>query len=112
MDHNALQNTLVTLRERLLAARNAHGFWEGHLSSSALSTATAVFALATVDSKKHRSLMERGLRWLGDHQNADGGWGDTVQSPSNLSTTLLCYGALTMIADCGMRNADFHQASA
>jgi squalene-hopene/tetraprenyl-beta-curcumene cyclase len=96
IDKDALQNTIAALRERLLAARNAHGFWEGHLSSSALSTATAVFALATVDSEKHRSLISCGLRWLCDHQNADGGWGDTVQSPSNLSTTLLCYSALAV----------------
>jgi len=54
IDKEALQNTIAALRERLLAARNAYGFWEGHLSSSALSTATAVFALATVDSEKHR----------------------------------------------------------
>jgi squalene-hopene/tetraprenyl-beta-curcumene cyclase len=96
IDNDALQSTIATLRQRLLAARNPQGFWEGHLSSSALSTATAVFALATIDSEKHRSLIERGLSWLCDHQNADGGWGDTVQSPSNLSTTLLCYSALAV----------------
>ncbi len=96
IDQDALQTTIAALRDKLLAARNPQGSWEGHLSSSALSTATAVFALATVDSEKHRSLIDRGLRWLGDHQNADGGWGDTVQSPSNLSTTLLCYSALAV----------------
>jgi squalene-hopene/tetraprenyl-beta-curcumene cyclase len=52
--------------------------------------------LATVDREKYRPLIERGLQWLCDHQNADGGWGDTVQSPSNLSTTLLCYSALAI----------------
>ena len=103
IDKDALQVTIAALRERLLAARNPHGFWEGHLSSSALSTATAVFALATVDGEKHRSLIEHGLHWLCDNQNADGGWGDTVQSPSNLSTTLLCYSALAV--DCGLQNS-------
>jgi len=103
IDNDALQTTIAALRERLLAARNPQGFWEGHLSSSALSTATAVFALATVDSEKYMSLIERGLRWLCDHQNTDGGWGDTVQSPSNLSTTLLCYSALAV--DCGLRTS-------
>ena len=31
-----------------------------------------------------------------EHQNADGGWGDTTiqQDPTNLSTTLLCWSAL------------------
>jgi squalene-hopene/tetraprenyl-beta-curcumene cyclase len=32
--------------------------------------------------------------WLSEHQNADGGWGDTTLSKSNLSTTLLCWSAL------------------
>jgi squalene-hopene/tetraprenyl-beta-curcumene cyclase len=110
IDKDALQVTIAALQERLLAARNPHGFWEGRLSSSALSTATAVFALTAVDGEKHRSLIERGLRWLCDNQNIDGGWGDTVQSPSNLSTTLLCYSALAVdcelqIADCGFASS-------
>jgi squalene-hopene/tetraprenyl-beta-curcumene cyclase len=49
LDENALGATVAALQARLLAARGPHGCWEGHLSSSALSTATAVFALATVD---------------------------------------------------------------
>jgi squalene-hopene/tetraprenyl-beta-curcumene cyclase len=109
IDNDAVQTTIAALRKRLLAARNPQGFWEGRLSSSALSTATAVFALATVDSEKYRPLIEHGLRWLCDHQNTDGGWGDTVQSPSNLSTTLLCYCALAI--DCGSRIADCGLAS-
>ena len=31
-----------------------------------------------------------GLKWLADHQNSDGGWGDTTKSLSNVSTTMLC----------------------
>ena len=34
-----------------------------------------------------------GLNWLAAHQNADGGWGDTVKSFSNISTTMLCRAA-------------------
>ncbi len=92
----SLQTTIAALRERLLAARGPQGYWEGRLSSSALSTATAVFALAVADGEKHSSLTDRGLQWLCRNQNADGGWGDTVQSPSNLSTTMLCYSALAI----------------
>jgi len=33
------------------------------------------------------------LRWLADTQNADGGWGDTTKSLSNISTTALCWAA-------------------
>src|SRR5207244_3738041 len=34
-----------------------------------------------------------GLRWLAEHRNSDGGWGDTVRSKSNISTTALCWAA-------------------
>jgi squalene-hopene/tetraprenyl-beta-curcumene cyclase len=98
-DTTGLVTTIAVLRERLLAARGPQGYWQGRLSSSALSTATAVFALAVVDREKHSTLVERGLQWLCRNQNADGGWGDTVQSPSNLSTTMLCYSALA-IPEC------------
>ena len=96
VDMEALKNSFETLRNRLLAARSAADHWEGRLSSSALSTAVATFALARVDADKHASLIEHGLKWLCENQNADGGWGDTTESPSNLSTTLLCYSAMAV----------------
>jgi len=96
MSDKALEETIAALRDRLLAARGSHGHWEGRLSSSALSTATAVFALAVADRARYRTLVDRGLLWLCENQNADGGWGDTVDSPSNLSTTMLCYSALAI----------------
>ncbi len=96
IDEKALEETIATLRAKLLAARGPHGHWEGRLSSSALSTATAVFALAVVDRGRYRALVDRGLAWLCTHQNPDGGWGDTVGSPSNLSTTMLCYSAMAV----------------
>src|SRR5262245_46064609 len=34
-----------------------------------------------------------GVGWLAAHANADGGWGDTVRSQSNLSTTALAWAA-------------------
>ena len=84
---DALNRTIDTLVERLIARRTPGGWWEGHLSSSALSTATAVSALAlTTDDD-----ISLGLSWLASNQNSDGGWGDTVLSRSNISTTLLCW---------------------
>ena len=41
-----VQAALTVAVERLLALRHADGYWRGHLSSSALSTATALSALA------------------------------------------------------------------
>ncbi|MBL9126352.1 MAG: hypothetical protein JNL97_01835, partial [Verrucomicrobiales bacterium] len=69
------------------------GPWTGELSSSALSTATAVTALARVDPVGHADLVRGGLRWLADHANPDGGWGDTIRSRSNPSTTALVWAA-------------------
>jgi squalene-hopene/tetraprenyl-beta-curcumene cyclase len=91
---SAYQSALAVL----LAERTPQGHWVGQLSTSALSTATAVSALALVEkaTKAHGSfdgLIAGGIDWLAAHQNADGGWGDTVRSFSNISTTMLCRAA-------------------
>ena len=112
---------LKAATDALLAEMNAAGHWTGELSSSALSTATAVVALARVEQVRGggckadtpvRSggnvrtgvsaspLIRGGLRWLAEHVNADGGWGDTTRSKSNISTTALCWAAF------GAANAD------
>ncbi|MFP3936837.1 MAG: prenyltransferase/squalene oxidase repeat-containing protein [Phycisphaerae bacterium] len=88
-----LGETLDTLRGRLLAERDDAGCWRGELSTSALATATAVTALSVAGCDDDRELIRRGLRWLKNNQNADGGWGDTPESPSNLSTTVLSWAA-------------------
>lgn len=84
-------------RHELLAARGPAGHWTGELSSSALSTATAVTALALVGrhtgDESDAALIRGGLAWLARHANSDGGWGDTILSFSNISTTALCWAA-------------------
>lgn len=95
-----------TVRSRLLAERNTKGYWEGELSSSALSTATALCAIeaylrSSLDipfgqRKTLASMVRCGRQWLIDHQNEDGGWGDTTKSFTNISTTLLGWGALNV----------------
>src|SRR5438128_1927140 len=85
-----------TARAALLAERAPEGHRVGELSTSALSTAVAVSALALVQKAGHGSfaaLIEGGLAWLAARQNPDGGWGDTVKSLSNISTTMLCRSA-------------------
>ncbi len=87
-------DTLANARAALLAERTAGGFWVGELSASALSTATAVFALSLHADPQFAPLIHSGLKWLAENQNADGGWGDTTKSFSNLSTTCLGWAAL------------------
>ena len=80
--------------ERLLSERNSDGWWTGELSQSALSTATAVMALELArraDIEPYDDLIAGGLNWLANHQNSDGGWGDTVLSRSNISTSMLVH---------------------
>ena len=102
-DRDRLQRATDRAVKHLLAQRNVAGHWGGELSTSALSTATAVMALYQFSkpSPAHsrqthvcRSLIERGIGWLLANQNPDGGWGDTSQSFSNISTTMLCHATL------------------
>lgn len=88
-----LTTALKTATSALMAELTPEGCWVGTLSGSALSTATAITALAAVDSKAHAVQIEAGLGWLAAHRNADGGWGDTIRSRSNLSTTALVWAA-------------------
>lgn len=105
-----LQAARATARQALLAERADRGNWVGELSTSALSTATSISALATViqanskselqlsddESARIQRLIAGGVSWLTAHQNSDGGWGDTDQSYSNISTTLLVQAAFRL----------------
>jgi squalene-hopene/tetraprenyl-beta-curcumene cyclase len=89
-----VQEAYVALRERVLALRDqTTGAWTGELSCSALGTALAVSALASGEGAD-RKLAGAGADWLTAHANGDGGWGDTPESVSNLSTTLIAVAAL------------------
>jgi len=84
-----IENLIATrnaVRVRLFAAFQPDGACTGHLSDSALAVALAALAL---DRAGKQEPAQRGRAWLIAHQNADGGWGDTPDSPSNLATSLL-----------------------
>jgi squalene-hopene/tetraprenyl-beta-curcumene cyclase len=94
--------------QELEAQRTEGGYWTGELSSSALSTATAVSALslmrrhaAGTDPETIDRLIEGGLGWLAAHQNRDGGLGDTDRSQSNISTTMLGRAAIHLAEATG-----------
>jgi squalene-hopene/tetraprenyl-beta-curcumene cyclase len=101
--NNRIRTALTNTRKALDREYDVDsGCWPGRLSSSALSTAIVVFALSRVDAAKHADQIRNGLAWLAAHQNRDGGWGDTVDSPSNVTATVLCWAALSQ-AESGDR---------
>jgi squalene-hopene/tetraprenyl-beta-curcumene cyclase len=103
-DPDRLCHAYAIARDALLAERTPEGHWLGELSTSALSTAVAVSALSLVQKAGHGAfdaLIHGGLSWLDGHQNSDGGWGDTVRSFSNISTTMLCRAAFHICGAAG-----------
>ena len=80
--------------ERLMRSRSEDGMWRGSLSSSAISTAVSVFALQRIDAEKYQKQIQAGVSWLQETMKADGSWGDSVESPANMTATLLTYVSL------------------
>ena len=96
LDHCIEHCQSILMKQRML-----NGHWAGKLSSSALSTATAIAALKLSQAEDCQPLIQEGLKWLAEHQNKDGGWGDSIRSHSNISTSALCWAALTL---CDQQN--------
>ena len=79
----------------LLSMRREDGMWEGHLSSSAISTSVSIFALSVIDHERYQKEIERGILWLRQTMKPEGAWGDSIESPVNMTATLLSYTALS-----------------
>jgi len=99
MEKEILGIQLRILTDRLINEQNADGFWTGKLSSSALSTATAIVALKINGDSEDSRLVRAGYNWLCLNINPDGGFGDTPESESNVSTSLLSYAAIYYCQD-------------
>jgi squalene-hopene/tetraprenyl-beta-curcumene cyclase len=106
------RTTADRLREELISHQNSRGFWTGELSASALSTATAISALAVtvlngsapgrsssdVTINQHSmDFIRRGMMYLVSQQNEDGGFGDTDRSYSNIATSYLALAANQLV---------------
>ncbi|NQU51250.1 MAG: squalene--hopene cyclase [Bacteroidetes bacterium] len=93
---NNLNNRFKELSDLLVEQINVEGFWTGELSSSALGVAVSIAALHFDDPNKNRKEIVSGLDWLKNNINSDGSFGDTPESPGNISTSLLVYAALNL----------------
>ncbi|MBQ6582129.1 MAG: squalene--hopene cyclase [Alistipes sp.] len=85
---------IADVQARLKACRRPGQMWRGNLSSSAISTSVSVFALHKIDAERYNDHIERGKEWLLHTMQSDGSWGDSVESPSNMTATLLTYTSL------------------
>lgn len=94
MKRTGYYNAYLSVRAKLMAEKNSDGYWTGLLATSALSTAVSMVALKIANHAGDEERIKSGLTWLCSNINNDGGYGDTRESMSNVSTTLLCYGAL------------------
>ena len=94
MNESQLKEMQTDAMQRLMRSRSEDGLWRGTLSSSAISTAVSVFALQRIDAVRYRPHIDAGIRWLHETMKADGTWSDSVESPSNMTATLLTYVSL------------------
>jgi squalene cyclase len=94
MEKEILENRLRSLYNSLAEEQNTLGFWSGRLSSSALSTSIAIISLKISGRKEFEEQINSGYNWLVNNINTDGGYGDTPESESNVSTSLICYAAV------------------
>ncbi len=111
----SLEQAWQIAHDTLQAERTPHGHWTGELSASALSTATAISALAqarksgcvpVVRQLDADRAIAAGCQWLLRQQNGDGGFGDTDRSYSNIATTLLVIAAWELAQPAGRSLAE------
>jgi squalene-hopene/tetraprenyl-beta-curcumene cyclase len=81
--HCGRADSPVTQRgvEWLLNAQEADGSWFGRWGTNYVyGTGAVVPALVAVGMPPDAEPIERALRWLDEHQNPDGGWGEDLRS--------------------------------
>ncbi len=102
-----INEMLEDVRNTLLSKRDSDGMWRGALSSSAISTSVSVFALHLIDKDCNECAIDRGVKWLIDTMKSDGSWGDSIESPSNMTATLLSYTSLHVVGKAPMKSAEY-----
>ena len=107
MKTEQLKEIQTDAMEYLMKNRSEDGLWRGSLSSSAISTAVSVFALQRIDADKYATHIQAGVRWLQGAMKPDGSWGDSVESPSNMTATLLTYVSLYAVGQAPQESRQY-----
>ena len=107
MKTEQLKEIQTDAMEYLMKSRSEDGLWRGSLSSSAISTAVSVFALQRIDADKFATHIQAGVRWLQGAMKPDGSWGDSVESPSNMTATLLTYVSLYAVGQAPQESRQY-----
>lgn len=114
MTAEQLKEIQTDAMERLMRSRSQDstslgksGMWRGELSSSAISTSVSVFALQRIDDERYSKQINDGVRWLHRTMKADGSWGDSIESPSNMTATLLTYVSLYAVGQAPRQSREF-----
>ena len=85
---------MTALIEYLLSRRDPDGFFASGLSDSAISTSVALVALHLADPQAYAEPIGKARDWLLANADADGAYGDSPESPANLTATFLAVVAL------------------
>ena len=88
---------MTALIDYLRSKRDPDGYFASKLSDSAISTAVALVALHLADPQSYAKSIEKARDWLLAHADAAGLYGDTPESPANLTATFLAAVALTRV---------------
>jgi prenyltransferase beta subunit len=91
IDEIKLDSFINNTSSELFKNYNSKNCILGELSSSALATAVAAFALSKHNREKHQTHIAKALKWLDENINNDGSYGDSPESIGNLSTSILVY---------------------
>lgn len=93
-----VEESIEQAAEALFGLQRSNGSWPNRRPTSVMGTAGALTALHVVDRERSHDLIEGGVRWLLDTQNADGGWGGTAGAPTQIVPTVMAATALRLAA--------------
>ncbi|MDO4583857.1 MAG: prenyltransferase/squalene oxidase repeat-containing protein [Planctomycetia bacterium] len=88
------------LRNFLKSRQSADGYFESRLSDSAISTSVACVALEMADAQKYANEIASARKWLLENADSEGLYGDSPESPPNLTATFLAYVTLSRDETC------------